>query len=81
MVRWDDLSPAEITVLETVFWSSGISRSELAEQSGFSRSKAKSIKGAWLEFQLQTTRAVHLPYGRVEIEPDHFCPKQTGTRF
>ena len=30
MVRWDDLSPAEITVLETVFWSSGVSRSELA---------------------------------------------------
>ena len=49
MVRWDDLSPAEITVLETVFWSSGISRSELAEQSGFSRSKANMATAALIE--------------------------------
>ncbi len=48
-VRWDDLSPAEITVLETVFWSSGISRSELAEQSGFSRSKANMATAALIE--------------------------------
>ena len=49
MVRWDDLSPAEITVLETVFWSSGISRSELSEQSGFSRSKANMATAALIE--------------------------------
>ena len=49
MVRWDDLSPAEITVLETVFWSSGISRTELAEQSGFSRSKANMATAALIE--------------------------------
>ncbi len=49
MVRWDDLSPAEITVLETVFWSSGVSRSELAEQSGFSRSKANMATAALIE--------------------------------
>ena len=49
MVRWDDLSPAEITVLETVFWSSGISRSELADQSGFSRSKANMATAALIE--------------------------------
>ena len=49
MVRWDDLSPAEITVLETVFWSSGISRSELAEQSSFSRSKANMATAALIE--------------------------------
>ena len=49
MVRWDDLSPTEITVLETVFWSSGVSRSELAEQSGFSRSKANMATAALIE--------------------------------
>ena len=49
MVRWDDLSPAEITVLETVFWSTGVSRSELAEQSGFSRSKANMATAALIE--------------------------------
>ena len=49
MVRWDDLSRAEITVLETVFWSSGVSRSELAEQSGFSRSKANMATAALIE--------------------------------
>ena len=49
MVRWDDLSPAEITVLETVFWSSGISRSELADQSGFSRSRANMATAALIE--------------------------------
>ncbi len=49
MLRWDDLSSAELTVLETLFWSSGISRSELAEQSGFSRSKANSAVAALVE--------------------------------
>ena len=49
MVRWDDLSPAEVTVLETVFWSSGISRAELAELSGFSRSKANTAAAALIE--------------------------------
>jgi glucokinase-like ROK family protein len=48
-VRWDDLSPAEFTVLETAFWSSGLSRAELAQQSGFSRSKANTAVAALLE--------------------------------
>lgn len=49
MVRWDDLSSAELTVLETVFWSSGISRAELAQQCGFSRSKANTAVAALVE--------------------------------
>ena len=49
MIRWNDLSPAELTVLETVFWSSGISRADLAEQSGFSRSKANTAAAALIE--------------------------------
>ena len=56
MVRWDDLSPTEITVLETVFWSSGVSRSELAEQSGFSRSKANMATAALIERGMLTKR-------------------------
>jgi glucokinase-like ROK family protein len=49
MVRWDDLSAAELTVLETVFWSSGIARAELAQRSGFSRSKANTAVAALVE--------------------------------
>lgn len=49
MLRWDDLSPAELTVMETVFWSSGISRAELAQLSGFSRSKANTAAAALVE--------------------------------
>ncbi|MEO8410275.1 MAG: ROK family transcriptional regulator [Propionivibrio sp.] len=49
MVLWDDLSPTELTVLETIFWSSGISRAELAAQSGFSRSKANTAAAGLVE--------------------------------
>lgn len=49
MIRWNELSPAELTVLETVFWSSGISRAELATESGFSRSKANAATAALIE--------------------------------
>ena len=49
MLRWDDLSSAELTVLETVFWSSGGSRSELAQSCGFSRSKANTAVAALIE--------------------------------
>lgn len=49
MVRWDDLSPAELTVLETVFWSSGVSRAELAQLCAFSRSKANTAVAALVE--------------------------------
>lgn len=49
MVSWNDLSPAELTVLETIFWSSGISRAELAQHSGFSRSKANAAVAALVE--------------------------------
>lgn len=49
MVRWDDLSLAELTVLETIFWSSGVSRAELAELSRFSRSKANATVAALVE--------------------------------
>ncbi len=49
MVSWNDLSPAELTVLETIFWSSGVSRAELAQNSGFSRSKANAAVAALVE--------------------------------
>ena len=49
MERWDDLSPAELTVLETVFWSAGASRTELAKHADFSRSKANAAVAALIE--------------------------------
>ena len=49
MLNWNDLSPAELTVLETIFWSSGVSRAELAQNSGFSRSKANNAVAALVE--------------------------------
>ena len=49
MIRWDDLSPAELTALEAVFWSSGISRAGLAEETGFSRSKSNTAAAALIE--------------------------------
>jgi glucokinase-like ROK family protein len=48
-MRWDDLSPGELTVLETVFWSSAASRSLLVERSSFSKSKANAAAAALLE--------------------------------
>jgi predicted NBD/HSP70 family sugar kinase len=41
-VSWQHLSPAELTLLEHVFWSAGLSRSELAAQVDFSKSKANT---------------------------------------
>ena len=49
MERWDDLSRAELTVLETVFWSAGTSRAELAKNAEFSRSKANAAVAALIE--------------------------------
>ena len=46
MLCWHDLSSAEIMVLEAVFWSPGLSRTELAQQTGFSRSKANTLVAA-----------------------------------
>ncbi|WKB53866.1 ROK family transcriptional regulator [Eleftheria terrae] len=46
---WDDLSPAEFRVLETVFWSGGASRHELAGQADFSKSKANAAVAALVE--------------------------------
>ena len=49
VIRWDDLSPGELAVLEAVFWSAGASRSELAEQSAFSKSKANGAVAGLVE--------------------------------
>jgi glucokinase-like ROK family protein len=49
VIRWDDLSPGELAVLEAVFWSSGASRSELAERSAFSKSKANGAVAGLVE--------------------------------
>jgi predicted NBD/HSP70 family sugar kinase len=49
LARWDDLSPAEIALLQTVFWSAGSSRHVLAERLGFSKSKVNALVAGLLE--------------------------------
>ncbi|MDQ8020474.1 MAG: ROK family transcriptional regulator [Moraxellaceae bacterium] len=47
--RWDHVSPAELAILETIFWSAGVSRAELAQHTEFSRSKANNAVASLLE--------------------------------
>lgn len=49
MARWDHLSPAEITLLQTVFWSAGSSRHVLSSRLEFSKSKANGLVAGLLE--------------------------------
>lgn len=49
MVRWNDLSANEVTLLDHVFWSSGISREALAANSSFSKSRANAAVAGMLE--------------------------------
>jgi glucokinase-like ROK family protein len=43
MVDWGTLSPAEITVLDTIFWRSGSCRHDVAARAGFTKSKANAL--------------------------------------
>jgi len=47
--RWQQLSAAEMDLLQTVFWSPGISRNALAGRLGFSRSKANALAAGLVE--------------------------------
>lgn len=49
MVRWKELSAKEMTLLDHVFWSSGISREALASSSAFSKSRANAAVAGMLE--------------------------------
>ncbi|MCM5682343.1 ROK family transcriptional regulator [Schlegelella sp. S2-27] len=49
MIDWNDLAPAELTLLETVFWASGASRHELASRADFSKSKANAAVAGLVE--------------------------------
>jgi len=49
MLRWNDLSAREITLLDHVFWSSSISREALATGSSFSKSRANAAVAGMLE--------------------------------
>ncbi len=49
MKRWQQLSAAEMDLLQTVFWSPGISRNALAGRLGFSRSKANALAAGLVE--------------------------------
>lgn len=49
MNRWDQLSPAEMDVLQTVFWSAGSSRNALAGRLDCSKSKANALAAGLIE--------------------------------
>lgn len=49
MIRWDQLSPAEMGLLQTVFWSPGASRNDLADRLDFSKSKANALAAGLVE--------------------------------
>ncbi len=49
MMRWDQLSAAEMDLLQTVFWSPGTSRNALAGRLEFSRSKANALAANLVE--------------------------------
>lgn len=49
MTRWEALSPAEMSLLQTVFWSAGASRHALSSRLDFSKSKANAIVAGLLE--------------------------------
>jgi glucokinase-like ROK family protein len=49
VVRWKELSANEMTLLDHVFWSSGISREALAVSSSFSKSRANAAVAGMLE--------------------------------
>ena len=43
MARWSGITADEMRLLETTFWSAGGSRHAMAEQLGFSKSKANGL--------------------------------------
>ena len=49
MTRWDELSDAEMELLQAIFWSAGVSRYRLAARLGYSRSKANTLVSGLLE--------------------------------
>ncbi|RYF41472.1 MAG: ROK family protein, partial [Comamonadaceae bacterium] len=49
MTRWDELSDAEMELLQAIFWSAGVSRHRLAGRLGYSRSKANALVSGLLE--------------------------------
>jgi glucokinase-like ROK family protein len=48
-LSWLHLSPGELTLLEHLFWSAGLSRSELAARVDFSKSKANTAIGSLIQ--------------------------------
>lgn len=48
-MRWKDLRPSEITLLDHVFWSSATSREALASNTAFSKSRANAAVAGLLE--------------------------------
>jgi glucokinase-like ROK family protein len=49
VTRWDQLSAAEMDVLQTVFWSLGSSRNTLADRLDCSKSKANALAAGLIE--------------------------------
>jgi glucokinase-like ROK family protein len=50
--RWKGLSSGEFSLLDTVFWSAGLSREALAQRSAFSKTRANAAVAGLLEREL-----------------------------
>lgn len=52
MAHWDTVSVDEITVLQTIFWSAGVSRYALSHRLAFSKSKTNNLVASLLDMGL-----------------------------
>ena len=48
-MRWDALSPDELSLLQTIFWSAGGSRHALSQRQEFSKSKSNALVASLLD--------------------------------
>ena len=52
MARWHNCGTEDLDVLQTIFWSAGASRLDLAERLGYSKSKTNSLVASLLDLGL-----------------------------
>jgi glucokinase-like ROK family protein len=63
MVLWKDLTAGEMTLLDQIFWSSGISREALATGATFSKTRANAAVAGMLELGLLERTGQHVATG------------------
>ena len=71
---WDTLSADEMALLQTVFWSGGVSRLVVAERLAFSKSKANSLVASLLDTGLLQEAGLQDSTGGRRAETLHLHP-------